>query len=121
MTVSITYDGEALPDPAPLEPSVTANSFEIAIECATDDYSVIEALQAKTGVAKAYPLYSGKVKIQTAAGALQGSLVISGVNADLDGTYTNCVIMEEIKAKEQPGTAGEWWKFTVKLQQDTSA
>ena len=121
MTVSITYDSVALPNPAPLDPKVSNNSFEIGIECFTDDYTIVEAFQAKTGVAKAYGLASCKVKIQVDGGAKKASLVISGVNTDLDGTYTNCVIMEDIKVKEKPGTAGGWWTFTLKFQQDTSA
>jgi len=121
VTVSITYDSVALPNPAPLEPKVSANSFEIEIECFTNDYSVVETFQAKTGIAKAYGLASCKVKIQIDGGAKKASLVISGVNTDLDGTYTNCVIMEPFQAKEQGGTAGTWWKFKLKFQQDTSA
>lgn len=121
MTVSITYDGVALPNPAPLDPKVSNNSFELDIECFTDDYTVVEAFQAKTGVAKAYGLASCKTKIQVDGGAKKANLVISGVNTDLDGTYTNCVIMKPFQAKEQAGTAGKWWKFKLEFQQDTSA
>lgn len=114
MTV-ITFDGVTLPDPAPLKPSEDQENFEITIECQTDDFEDIAEMIARSGKSTAQPLLSGKTKIQT-TGTL-GDLVISGFGSSIDGTYTNCAIMDGVKVEEVAGTWGTQWKYTLKFKQ----
>lgn len=114
MTV-ITFDGVTLPDPAPLKPSEDQENFEITIECQTDDFDDVTEIIARAGKSTAQPLLSGKTKIQT-TGTL-GDLIISGFGSSIDGTYTNCAIMDGVKVEEVSGTGGTWWKYTVTFKQ----
>ena len=111
MTV-ITFDGVTLPDPAPLKYTETADSYEITIEGQADDRTEIDALIAKTNHAAKALLISGKTKIQN-----------WGTKADLvvgSDTYTNCVIMGDVKVEEVGGTGpAPKWRYTVKFVQET--
>ena len=114
MTV-ITFDGVTLQNPAPLSPAEDQENFEITIECQTDDFEDIAEMIARSGKSTAQPLLSGKTKIQT-TGTL-GDLIISGFGSSIDGTYTNCAIMDGVKVEEVAGTGGTQWKYTLKFKQ----
>lgn len=112
---TVTFDGVELRDPAPLKPREDQDNFEITIECQTDDFDDVTEIIARAGKSTAQPLISGKTKIQT-TGTL-GDLVISGFGSSIDGTYTNCAIMDGVKVEEVSGTGGTWWKYTVTFKQ----
>lgn len=112
---TVTFDGVELRDPAPLKPREDQDNFEITIECQTDDFDDVTEIIARAGKSTAQPLLSGKTKIQT-TGTL-GDLVISGFGSSIDGTYTNCAIMDGVKVEEVSGTGGTWWKYTVTFKQ----
>lgn len=114
MTV-ITFDNVTLQNPAPLKPNEDQENFEITIECQTNDFDDVTEIIARSGKSTAQPLLSGKTKIQT-TGTLS-DLVISGFDSSIDGTYTNCAIMDGVKVEEVFGTGGTWWKYTVKFTQ----
>ena len=114
---AVTFDSVPLKNPAPL--AITRDDdeiFQITFDCFTDDYGDIEDIQAECGRARAVKIWAG-VKIQTTG--TKGALVISGVNADIDDTYNNCVIMEPIKVEEVEGTGGKVWRYRVVIAQET--
>ena len=112
--MTTTFDSVALKNVAPREPEISNDSWEITLDCATNDYSDITAIQAKAGTAKKKTLLSGKTAIQTTG--TKGTLSLEGVS------YTNCVIMEAIDVKEQRGTGSTpWWKYTVRIAQETKS
>ena len=112
---AITFDSVCLQNPAPLKPDEDQENFEITIECQTDNFDDVTELIARSGKSTAQPLLSGKTKIQT-TGTLS-DLIISGFDSSIDGTYTNCAIMDGVKVEEVSGTGGTWWKYTVKFKQ----
>lgn len=110
----ITFDGAELRNPAPLKLNEDQENFEITIECQTDDFEDVAEMIARAGKSTSQPLLSGKTKIQT-TGTL-GDLIISGLGS-VDGTYTDCAIMDGVKVEEVAGTGGTQWKYTVKFKQ----
>ncbi len=117
-SVAIAFDSVTLVNPEPLKPKKGIYSFEITIECHTDDFADITALIAKTPTEMPTKtlLLSGKVMIQTLTGT-KGTLVITG--GDLAGSYTNCVIMGPFEIKEVEGTGGTWWQYSPTFAQET--
>lgn len=107
---TVTFDGVALRDPAPLAPNEDQENFEITIECQTDDFEDIAEMIARSGKSTAQPLLSGKTKIQTTGTV--GTLVIDGVS------YPNCVIMDGVQVTEEPGTGPDpYWRYKVRFVQ----
>lgn len=112
MTV-ITFDGVTLPNPGPLKYTETADSYEITIEGFADDRTEIDALVAKTSHAAKAVLISGKTKIQN--WGTKADLVV-GVD-----TYTNCVIMGDVRVEEVGGTGpSPKWRYNVTFVQETT-
>ena len=119
MTTTVTFNSLPLSRPSPLKPKViTGLSFEITIDCMTDDYTEIENLQAYAGVVNKFTLLSGEVIIQTTSGLYD--LVITA-DEGLSDTFSNCAIVGGIQANEVPGTGGKWWKYRVTFAQDTGS
>jgi hypothetical protein len=114
MTYTYTFDSTTLQNVAPLNPIVigSGTSFEITVQCATEDYADITAIQGKAGVANKNVLVGGKTHIQTTG--TKGTLVLGPL------TVTNCVIMDGVKVEEIPGNGGLWWKYSMTFAQDTS-
>jgi len=112
---TITFDGATLRNPSPLSPSEDKDSFEITIECYTDDYEDVLEMVSRAGQASVQTLLSGKKKLQT-TGTL-GDLVIDGLDESIDGTYSNCAIVGGVKVEESAGTGGTQWKYTVRFVQ----
>lgn len=112
MATVITFDGITLPNPAPIRYTQTADTFEITIEGFDTSRTTIDALIAKASRSAKSTLLSGKVKVQTLG--TKGDLVIGS------DTYTNCVIMDDVKVEEVPGTgASPKWRYTIKFLQET--
>jgi len=112
--MTYTFDSTPLINVGPLAPTVSAgDSFEISVQCTTNSYADITAIQAKAGIANKVILVSGKTSIQTTG--TKGTLVLGSL-----GTITNCVIMDSVKIEELQGTGGHWWKYSMTFAQDTS-
>lgn len=113
MTTTAVFDGTNLVNASPYKPTFTSTeSFEITIDCITSLWTDVTAIKAKAGICKKTTLLSGKTAVQTTG--TKGSLVIAG------DTYTFCAIENGIQVSEVPGTANQWWKYSMKFVQDTS-
>ena len=117
MTVTVSFNSVVLKNPAPVTFTKDDDEvFQITFNCFTDDYGDVEDIQAECGRARATKVWAG-VKIQTTG--TKGALIISGVNASIDDTYNNFVIMEPIKIDEVEGSGGKLWQYQVVLAQET--
>lgn len=106
-----TFSSAELPNLEPFSFDVSAFSRKCTLKGATNDFTKITALIALAGPSKSKTLLSGKVAIQTLG--TKASLVAGGI------TYTNMVIMDGVEWEEVRGTAGTWYKYKIKLEQET--
>lgn len=108
--MTVTFDGVELVNAGPLKPREDARSFEITIECQTEDYTYITAMIARAGKATVSNLLSGQTAVQTKA--KYGKLILH------DDTYEKCVIVGGVEIEEVGGTGGTQWKYRLKFVQD---
>lgn len=107
----VTFSTVSITNPGLQKSEQTADSFKCEVSGATSTYADITALRALAGLAKSSVLLSGKTAIQTTG--TKASLVIGST------TLTNCVIMDGVKEEEVHGSAGTWWKYSAKFEQET--
>ena len=114
--MTVTFDSTTLVNASPEKPMVIgsggASVFEVQVDCLTNNYADVTAIVAKAGYCRKATTITGTTAVQTTG--TKGSLVLPS------GTYTNCVIENGVQIEEVEGTAGKWWKYSMKFIRSTA-
>jgi len=108
--MTIYFDTVELVNASPLKPKEDQRSFEVTIECMTEDYTDVEAMIARAGKTAVATLLTGQTAVQTTTKC--GRLDMHG------DVHEKCVIVGGVQVDEVEGTGGTYWKYKMRFVQD---